>query len=217
MDLKNVAAVCLISLFSAALVLLIARALDVQAASRLEPQLTKILEELQAIRKSGGITASPGGAGPSVDDALMVYYFHGVRCPDCLAAELQAHETVHSEFASQLANGEVIWKVLDYVKDPEAAKLAKKFGVADPAVVLARVKNGQIEDGWKHLKRVLALVDDKPAFAEYIRDETRQMLKTTNPQGAPAPQGDAPPIPVPEVDPGEIPLPTPPATPPLPE
>ena len=37
MELKNALAVCLISMFSATLVVLIARALDLQAASRLEP------------------------------------------------------------------------------------------------------------------------------------------------------------------------------------
>ena len=62
MELKNAVAVCLISLFSATLVVLIARALDSQAASRLEPQLASIVEELQAIRKQGGIAASPGTA-----------------------------------------------------------------------------------------------------------------------------------------------------------
>ena len=59
MELKNAVAVCLISLFSATLVVLIARALDSQAASRLEPQLASIVEELQAIRKQGGVAAPP--------------------------------------------------------------------------------------------------------------------------------------------------------------
>ena len=62
MELKNAVAVCLISLFSATLVVLIARSLDSQAASRLEPQLASIVEELQAMRKQGGIAASPGTA-----------------------------------------------------------------------------------------------------------------------------------------------------------
>ena len=46
MELKNALAICLISLFSATLVVLIARSLDSAAASRLEPQLAKIAEEL---------------------------------------------------------------------------------------------------------------------------------------------------------------------------
>ena len=47
MELKNAVAVCLISLFSATLVVLIARSLDSQAASQLEPQLASIVEELR--------------------------------------------------------------------------------------------------------------------------------------------------------------------------
>ena len=66
MELKNALAVCLISLFSATLVVLIARSLDSQAASRIEPQLAKIVQELEAIRTSGGIftagTATTGMA-----------------------------------------------------------------------------------------------------------------------------------------------------------
>ena len=63
MDLKNAVAVCLISLFSATLVVLIARSLDSQAASRLEPQLARIVEELEAIRSSGGITTAGAATG----------------------------------------------------------------------------------------------------------------------------------------------------------
>ena len=117
MELKNAVAVCLISLFSATLVVLIARALDSQAASRLEPQLASIVEELQAIRKQGGISTAPSTAGKSeaVDDGLVVYYFHGnTRCPTCQAIESQSHETVQADFVEPLRRGELVWKILNY-------------------------------------------------------------------------------------------------------
>ncbi|MHC4177231.1 MAG: nitrophenyl compound nitroreductase subunit ArsF family protein [Planctomycetota bacterium] len=212
MELKNAVAVCLISLFSATLVVLIARTLDSQATSPLEGHLETIAEELQTIRKQGGITAASGGTGvgQSADDGLMVYYFHGVRCPTCIAAESQAHETVRSDFASQLESREVIWKVLDYVKDPVAAKLARKFDVAASTVVLARMKDGQIED-WRRLDRVLVLVNDKPAFAAYIRDEIGQMLKSQESGPTPPPDDNSPDIPIPDPDLLDIPVPTEPA------
>ena len=106
MELKNAVAVCLISLFSATLVVLVARALDSQAASRLEPQLASIVEELQAIRKQGGIATSPGASTNSetAADGLVVYYFHSTtRCPTCQSIEAQAKDTVQTDFASQLA------------------------------------------------------------------------------------------------------------------
>jgi hypothetical protein len=217
MELKNAVTVCLIALFSATLVVLIARALDSQAASRLEPQLAAIVEELQAIRKGGGITATSDGPaeGQTVSNGLMVYYFHGnTRCVTCRAIESQSYAAVQSDFAPQVKSGKVAWKILNY-EQPAGAELAKEFGVAMPVVVLARMKDGRIE-GWKRLDRVWALVGNKPAFAEYVRNEITQVLGATTPQTATLP-GDPPVTEVPSVDPGELPVPTDPAAIPLPE
>jgi len=208
MELKNAIAVCLITLFSATLVLLIARALDSQAASRLEPQLAKIVEELEAIRKSGGIVAGSGvaAANESADDAVMVYYFHGnVRCPTCRAIESQAHDAVQSAFAPQVEAGEVIWKVINY-EEPAGAELGTKFEVQMPVVVLARINGGQIEQ-WKRLDEVWALVGDQPAFGTYVRKEVSQMLGAAAGQPTLASPESLPDIPLPTVDMSDLPVP----------
>jgi len=217
MDLKNAAAVCLISLFSATLVVLIARSLDSQAASRLEPQLTKIAEELQAIRKQGGMPAASGGeaASQAADDALMVYYFHGVRCPTCRSAEANARETLEAEYASQLEKGEVIWKVLDYMTDPTAKAMAQDFGVTTAAIVLVKMKEGRI-DTWNRLDRTLALAEDKPALAAYLQGEINEMLKAPGREPEPTQSTDVPAIPVPDGKTDELPVPTGPAEIPIP-
>ena len=205
MDLKNAAAVCLISLFSATIVVLIARALDSQAASQLEPQLTAIAEELQAIRKQGGLAAAPGDAAvETVDDGLVVYYFHNnFRCENCLAIEAQTKETLDADFSPQLSNGEIVWKTLNFQK-PAGMRLADKFNVKDPVVILARMKNNEIAD-WMPLNKVRGLVGDKDAFRKYVRGEIQQMLPPDK-QSVPAiptpsaenPPSKAPPaIPVP--------------------
>ena len=207
MDMKNALAVCLISFFSATLVVLLARALDLQAAGQVESQLAAIVEELQAIRKQGGIAAAPDGAADvqPVGDGLMVYYLHGnQRCPTCESIESQSRETVRSDFATQLASGEVVWKVLNYDK-PAGKKLAAEFEVSDPVVVLARMKNGQVEQK-ERLDRVWTLVGDKRAFAEYIRDEIGKMLEAMSEPPPDETNGDVPNIPVPENDPSEIPV-----------
>jgi hypothetical protein len=215
MDLKNAVAVCLISLFSATLVVLIARALDSQAASRLEPQLASIVEELQAIRKQGGIAASPGTASntETAADGLVVYYFHSnTRCPTCQSIESQAKDTVQADFASQLSSGAVTWKILNY-EQPANAQLAKKFEIQMPVVVLAKMKAGQVED-WKRLDEVWALVGDKPAFAKYVREQVTRML---GPEKGPTPaesKPGGPAIPVPSGDaPQGAPAKKPPAIP----
>ena len=202
MELKNAAAVCLISLFSATLVVLIARSLDSQAASRLEPQLASIVEELQAIRKQGGIVASPGTASSTetASDGLVVYYFHSnTRCPTCESIESQAHEAVQADFAPQLASGAMTWKILNY-EQPANAQLAKKFEIQMPVVVLAKIKAGQIED-WKRLDEVWALVGDKPAFAKHVREEIQGMLAADKGPMTVESNAAAPAIPVPSGDP----------------
>jgi hypothetical protein len=177
MELKNAVAVCLISLFSATLVVLIARSLDSQAASRLEPQLASIVEELQALRKQVGIAASPGApsGAETAADSLVVYYFHGnTRCLTCQSIESQARNVVQGDFAPRVASGELVWKVLNY-EQPANAHLAKQFDIQVPVVVLARMKAGQIDD-WTRLDEVWGLVGDKPAFAKYVRGEIAGML-----------------------------------------
>ena len=198
MELKNALAVCLISMFSATLVVLIARALDLQAASRLEPQLVRIVEELEALRKQGGIAATPTTvqAEDVLADGLVVYYFHSnVRCATCRALESQTREAVNAGFASQLDSGEMVWKKLNY-EEPAGADLAKQFEIQVPVVVLARMKDGQLGD-WKRLDKVWALVDEKETFADYIDMEIRQMLAQSESLAAPEDE-DTSDIPVPE-------------------
>lgn len=207
MEIKNAVAVCLISLFSATLVLLIARALDRQTESRLEPQLTRIAEELQAIRKSGGLPAASGDNASSepVENGLIVYYFHGnVRCPTCQSIESQSHNTLQADFAPQVKSREVVWKILNY-EEPSVAPLAKKFAIQTPVVVLAKMKGGQIET-WKRLDQVWALVGDKTAFARYVHDEIAKLLEIPKAPPEKPSQGDAPAIPIPDNDTTSIPV-----------
>ncbi len=210
MDLKNALTVCLISLFSATLVLLIARVLDLQAANRLEPQLVRIVDELEAIRKQGGLVAGSvaGQSQQKVADGLVVYYLHSnIRCVTCRSIEAQTHEVVQSEFAAESASGEIRWEVLNY-EEPSAADLAKKFEIQMPVVVLARMEHGEIAD-WKSLDRVWALVGDKPAFAAFVGDEIRQMLGAAQPASAPTPVDNNAEIPAADLAPADIPVPVP--------
>jgi len=217
MDLKNAVAVCLISLFSATLVVMIARTLDQQAAARLEPQLAAIAAELQAIRTQGGIAASPSGLaeGDAARDALTVYYFHSnTRCPTCETIESLAREAVQTHFAPQLARGEVVWKILNY-EQPAAAGLARQFDVQMPVVVLAQRQDGDVRK-WKSLDEVWGLWDDKPAFLKFVRDEIQKMLVTEpeassqRPKEAKEPEPSAP-------APADLPIPSPSSDIPVPQ
>jgi hypothetical protein len=186
-ELKNAVAVCLISLFSASLVVMIVRAIDSENESRIERQLAAIVEELQAIRSQGGIPQTPTAVGKSenVDDGLIVYYFHSnARCATCQAIESQSHEMLQADFAAPLKEGKVVWKVLNY-EQPAVKPLAEKFEILMPVVVLAKMKGGKVQD-WKRLDEVWGLVGDKPAFAAFLRGEIGQMRGTAQGPARPA-------------------------------
>ncbi len=166
MEIKKVAAVCFISLFAATLVVLIARALDIQAAAKIQPQLQKIAAELETLRRhfSGG------------NVSVIVYYVHGnTRCPTCEAIESQAHEAVTSGFAAELKDGSVSWKIVNY-EEPWAARFKDDYGVHIATVVLVRMKDGK-PHGWKRLDEVWGLHTDKPACIEFVQAEIGKMLE----------------------------------------
>ncbi len=173
MELKNALAVCLISLFSATLVLLVARSLDNQAAARLEPHLARIVDELEAIRKHGGVA---GDSQPfSEPDGMIVYYFHSTqRCATCRAIESQAYGALQSGFAEAVKSGEIVWKVANY-EDNANAGLTDHFDIQASVVVLAKMGDGEIVQ-WKRLDEVWALRDDEPAFAAFMHREIRAIL-----------------------------------------
>lgn len=207
MDLKNAVAVCLISLVSATLVVLIARSLDSQAASQLEPQLTSIAEDLRAIRKQGGFAAAPGDATPddAIDSGLAVYYLHSnYRCPTCRTVEAETKKLLEREFAPQLNRGEIVFKTINYEK-PAGAKLAREFKINSAVVVLVVMKDGAMDKSKsKRLDKVLPLAArDTKALADYLRTEIKALLPAEAKASAPAADGSgasseaAPDIPVP--------------------
>ena len=127
----------------------------------------------------------------------MVYYFHGnVRCPTCRSIETQAEQTVRTRFATQLDSGEITWKIVNY-EQPAAKPLALKFDVQMPVVVLARMKDGQVQD-WRRLDKVWALVGDKPGFAKYVQAEVERMLASEKRPTPGSSRGGAPKIPIPK-------------------
>jgi len=96
-----------------------------------------------------------------------------------------------------------VWKVVNY-EQPAGVALATKFEIQMPVVVLAKMKAGQVQD-WKRLDEVWGLVDDKPAFAAYLRQEIQQMLGAE--REALRPPAQSPESRAPAQAPAKLPLP----------
>jgi len=124
----------------------------------------------------------PSAAAEDPRDRLIVYYFHGkARCPSCMSIEAYAHEAVTGGFTTEVKDGRIEWKVVDFT-EPEYAHFVKDFDLAAPSVVLVEMQGGG-RKSWKNLPEVWELVGDRPAFVEFVQKEVRAFLdKSKNAQ-----------------------------------
>ena len=208
MEIKNALGICIISFFSATLVMLIARSLDNQATVRIEQQLTRIADQLETINASGvGSSGSSlamsamNRSGSTPSDGLVVYYFFSnTRCVTCRAIEDQTRQALQENFAEQLRERDVVWRTLNY-EDHANAEWAEKFEIMMPVVVLTQYKGGELAN-WKRLDEVWGLVSDQAAFEQLIVDNVEEMLVA---KGDANDSDAAGTIPLPDFDTNEMP------------
>ena len=118
----------------------------------------------------------PSAAAQDRRDRLVVYYFHGhVRCPPCEHIEAYAHEAVTGSFADELGDGRIEWKAVDF-EEPASEHFAREFELIATTVVLVEMRDGSPKR-WKNLQEVWEMVDDKPAFMEFVEKEIRAFLQ----------------------------------------
>ncbi len=214
MKITEALSICLISFFSATLVMLIARSMDSQAANRIEPHLLRIADQLESLQAAGGLSAI-GARQPSsavLTDGVVVHYFYGsTRCVTCESIQTQAEATLQEHFKRELEAGELGWRTLNY-EDSRNADLTKIFEVMMPVVVVTRYASGELKE-WKRLDEVWGLVGKKSKFAQLIQDNVSQMLAQVDRRSAevgaelepnlngsvhsiPLPRSDAIPLPI---------------------
>ena len=73
------------------------------------------------------------------EQRIEVIYFHGKqRCLTCMAIEKLAREVVETQFASALANGELVFKVVD-ISTKEGERIADKYEVTWSSIFINKV------------------------------------------------------------------------------
>ena len=129
--------------------------------------------------------AGESGVGPSAapaadaGDKVVVYYFHATRrCYTCKTIEAYSEEAIRSGFAEQLDSGAMEWRTVN-VETSENRHFIDDFQLATRTVVLVHVVDG-VDKDWKKLDRVWELVRDKPAFVDYIQNNTNDFLENTH-------------------------------------
>lgn len=76
-------------------------------------------------------------------DRVEVLYFHGKkRCATCMAIEKNTKEVVEEQFADELGNGTVVFRIID-ISDPENEEIAEKYEVTWSSLFVSRWKDGK--------------------------------------------------------------------------
>ncbi len=104
---------------------------------------------------------------------VVVYAVHMTfRCPECTQIEWFARELVESEFTTELAEGRLEFRTVDYTRD---TAFARKYNISSSTLVVSRIEAGA-EMGFQRLDDVWTKVHDREAFFDYVRAAIRDSL-----------------------------------------
>ena len=107
---------------------------------------------------------------------LVATYFHNTfRCPTCHQIEEQSAEAIRDNFASELKNGTLVWRVIN-VDDPENQHYTKDYKLYTKHLIISEVKDGK-EVRWKDLQNVWMLVHNQEKFEQYVVSEIKDWMK----------------------------------------
>lgn len=114
---------------------------------------------------------------PATEEAsYIVYYFHGNRrCASCMKIENYTHSAVEENYAGQLKDSSVVWKLVNTDEEENKHFLAD-YQLYTKSVVLSKIVDGK-ETAWKHLDKVWDLLGDEAAFKKYINGEIEAFIK----------------------------------------
>lgn len=126
----------------------------------------------------GEITISEDGSSVAAPEKAdyFVYYFHGNRrCASCIKIENYTHAAVDENFAEQVKDSSLVWKLVNTDEEENKHFLAD-YQLYTKSVVLSKVVDGK-EAAWKHLDKVWDLLDDEAEFKKYITAEIEAFIK----------------------------------------
>ena len=91
----------------------------------------------------GNSKAQKGNDADNTKDRIEVLYFHGKqRCATCMAIEQRTRETLEGQFADELKNGSLVFRIID-ISQPENEALADKYEVTWSSLFVCRWKAGR--------------------------------------------------------------------------
>jgi hypothetical protein len=123
--------------------------------------------------QDGSVPIADGAGAPARE--VVLYYFHGTRrCQTCLSIESYATQAIEAEFGTQLADGTLVWKVVDFDKKTNR-HFVEDFNLVSSSLVLVEASDDDagrfevLQDAW-------TLVRNKKQFMEYVQNSVRDFL-----------------------------------------
>jgi thiol-disulfide isomerase/thioredoxin len=111
----------------------------------------------------------------SLPSQVVVYYFRGnARCPSCYKLEQYAKEAVEQNFANELKDGRMQFKVVN-IDQSGNAHFVNDYQLYTKSVVISLVKEGK-QVKFKNLDKVWSLLRDPNKYHDYVRDEVKPFL-----------------------------------------
>ena len=120
--------------------------------------------------------ATPGSGGDTQPaDApagqVIVYAAHMTfRCPECNQIEWFARELLESEFADALADGRMVFRSVDYMRD---TAFARRYNISSSTIVVTRADSEEFQ----RLDDVWTKVRNREEYFDYVRAAIRKRLE----------------------------------------
>lgn len=101
---------------------------------------------------------------------VVVYAAHMTfRCPECNQIEWLARELIENEFADELADGRLVFRSVDYMRD---TAFARKYNISSSTLVITRAGS----DDFKRLDEVWTKIRNREEYFDYVRTALNERL-----------------------------------------
>ena len=137
----------------------------------------RIVKQDQRPYPAATTTLTPTAPGTIQQNPFIAYYFYGEpRCVSCKKIEAYTTEAINSGFADELADGKLIFKLVD-TDLAENKHFIDEFKLNTKSVVLVEQNGGNITK-WENLQEIWTLLGNKDSFIEYVQGQTAGFMGT---------------------------------------
>jgi hypothetical protein len=134
-----------------------------------------VTREVRQANAAGHVAENPATVTEPTNSqahVVMTYFTTNVRCTSCRKIEALARETAEVHHADAMADGRLVFQVIN-TDEPGLAHYVGKYELVSKTVILSRRQNGE-EVEWKNMDEVWSHLNDPAAFSAYLGAQLEQ-------------------------------------------